>query len=186
MDKQIEHPRNVYRAPSSNLSIKSREKTEWSRSALRCAEKCSQCMWFAQVLAACAFVFIKIAVDSLVLGWQKGVMEGAAVPASVICLVILALGVPIVRCSIYYQRRKISIETFVEKYQKEIRRPLVLRFLTTSLVMSIFLLMFLSEDPSGFALTLISYFVALPITYAVTNATSKRAAVWLEQVLKTS
>lgn len=179
-----EQSNNLYRVPVSNLRGKSDKKPEWSNFGLRCAERYSRCLGFGHTLSACAFVFAKIVLDSAMYGLQQGMLQGVGIPLALFLLVSLVLSFPINSYFKKFLKRKRTVETFLKDCQKEVRKPFVLPFLTSIWLMSMCLLMFLSEDSSGLELTLIAYLIALPIAYTITRAASQKAAAWLDQLSK--
>ena len=195
MTEQQEKATSPYLPPTSNLRDDREDLREWSEFTSRCAERYCRSLVFGRVFAMSSYVFVKVLFDTGLHGWEQSVLNKPMTQGLLIsCLVLVTLTVPGVKIFVYFQRLTNTVNTFLEDGREELKRLLSRPIGIAVFMLSVCLLLFLTEGFSGGwpntarfwhtvgISTLLSLPLVVPIAYIVARTARKRAEDWLEQM----
>ena len=190
-----ENTDNPYIAPSSNLTDESEEFREWTELTISCAESYCRDLVFGRTLALSIFVFVQVALDTILHGWKVSILDHSqSQTLSLCCLGLLLLTVPGVKLYVYIRRQTSTVNEFVQDKTKELGGIANRPWVVAMLMMLISLVSCLPQDivrvlgdradvwSTVGSLSYLVLPIVFPIAYFVVRAVRQKAERSLKQM----
>ncbi|MCY3884452.1 MAG: hypothetical protein OXG24_05985 [Gammaproteobacteria bacterium] len=189
---------NPYQVPSSNLADDSDGQQEWTRTAARLAERRDRASFCAYISAVYFSVFSTMILDVVLFGWGASLYGSIVFSTPIAYAVTLALGYPISKLTVHFQRKEKTVSKFISGQLNELDRWYSKPIITTILVpfasvVALFVFLFLEEysllihdlDSSQLARrfsALLALPVMMPITHILVRRSQRKVRDLLEKM----